>query len=135
MHFTVFRLFALPGESNAKMLQDGTLLYRLACAISNMNNIGGCMHLDREVAGDMAQERLRIDKDVPQGEGIDAQRQVADVHELYAQRCGQPQLPQSSCLVAGRCLGDQRQIAQNALQAHTIHSWTLQRTDNPVFAE
>ena len=72
---------------------------------------GRAVHLDGEVAGDVAQERLRVDEDVPQGEGVDAQRQVADVHELDAQRGRQPQLPQSRRLISGRCLGDQRQVA------------------------
>ncbi len=73
------------------------------------------MYLHHEVAGDMIQERLRIDKDVPQGERIDPERQVTDVHKVDAQCRSKTQLAQSSCLISRSHLGYQCQIAHDAL--------------------
>lgn len=91
------------------------------------------MYLQGEVAGDAAQERLRVDKDMPQGEGVDAQGQVADVHKLDAQCCRQAQLPQGSSLISRRRLGNQRQVAQDALQAARIGSQPCPPTDSSIY--
>lgn len=66
------------------------------------------MYLHHEVTGDMIQECPRIDKNVPQGERIDPERQVADVHKVDAKCCCETQLAQSSCLISRSHLGYQR---------------------------
>ena len=70
----------------------------------------------------MAQERLEVDKDVPQGEGVDAQGQIADVHELDAHGGRQAQLPQGRRFDPRRRLRNQRQVAPDALQADRANS-------------
>lgn len=75
----------------------------------------------------MGEQGLGVDEDVAQGQGVDAQGEVADVHEMDAQRGRQAQLPQRGALPARRRLGDQRQIAQDALQTVIFQSLSRRR--------
>ena len=77
------------------------------------------LYLHHQVASHMAEQHARVDEDVPQDQGVDAQGQVADVNKVDAQGSCQAQLPKRSGLIPWRWLWYQRQVAQDTLY-HTM---------------